>query len=80
MTTNTLPIKRLALNVNESQDINVIYIDILNESIKPVRERYTKISKDQYQYENLESAFASAILIDRNGMVKTYPGHFELVA
>ncbi len=78
--TNTLPIKRLALNVNESKDINVIYIDILNGSIKPVRERYTKISKDHYRYENLESTFASAILIDRNGIVKTYPGHFELVA
>ncbi len=78
--TNTLPIKGLALHVDESQIIDVIYIDILNDEIKPFKQKYTKLSKERYHYENIETDFASSILIDRNGMVKTYPGLFELVA
>lgn len=78
--TNTLPIKGLALHVDESQIIDVIYIDILNDEIKPFKQKYTKLSKERYHYENMETDFASSILIDRNGMVKTYPGLFELVA
>lgn len=78
--TNTLPIRGLGLHVDESKLIEVIYIDILNDKIKPVKQKYTKLSKERYHYENMETDFASSILIDRNGMVKTYPGLFELVA
>ncbi len=78
--TNTLPIKGLGLHLDESQLIEVIYIDILNDEIKPAKQKYTKLSKECYDYENFERDFASSILIDRNGMVKTYPGLFELVA
>ncbi|WP_333862714.1 putative glycolipid-binding domain-containing protein [Sphingobacterium sp.] len=78
--TNTLPIKGLGLHVDKSQLIEVIYIDILNDEIKPAKQKYTKLSKECYHYENVETDFASSILIDRNGMVKTYPGLFELVA
>lgn len=78
--TNTLPIKGLELHVDQTQLIEVIYLDVLNDEIKPAKQKYTKLSKECYHYQNMETGFTSSILIDRNGMVKTYPGRFELVA
>lgn len=75
--TNTLPINHLQIPEGNSQEIKVIYIDVLNNIIKPVPQLYTRISMDQYRYENLTSDFKADILVDKNGLVVNYPGLFE---
>ena len=75
--TNTLPINRLNLSKNEQQKINVLYIDILNRQIKSVQQRYTRLSKYQYKYENVPNDFEAIITVDDFGLVVNYPDLFE---
>lgn len=75
--TNTLPIKRLALNKGQSQEIKVIYFDILEASIKAVNQKYTCLSKTSYHYENVPNDFEATIQVDDLGFVVDYPTLFS---
>ena len=74
--TNSLPINRLQLQVNEVQYIKVLYIDILGRTIRSVVQQYTKISDHKYQYENVPNDFEAVITVDEWGIVTEYPGLF----
>ena len=74
--TNTLPINRNKLSVNESKQIKVIYLDILNEQFKPVQHKYTRLSQFRYKYENVPNDFEAVITIDELGFVIDYPELF----
>ncbi|REC62227.1 hypothetical protein DRF65_10965 [Chryseobacterium pennae] len=78
--TNSLPINNLHMAIGEQHVIDVLYIDILANDLKAVKQRYSRISKDQYLYENCDSDFSSIIQVDAKGIVKSYPGLFEVVA
>ena len=74
--TNTLPIRRLKLSPGHSQEIKVIYCDLLNHEIKPVYQRYTCLSSSKYHYENVPNDFEATILVDESGLVIDYPSLF----
>jgi uncharacterized protein len=74
--TNTLPINRLKLNIGESKQIKVVYLDILNNEIKSVHQRYTRLSETKYRYENVPNDFEAEIIVDEAGLVVDYPGLF----
>lgn len=76
--TNTLPINRLQLKDNERQIIEVVYFDILEKEIKPVKQIYTRLATDQYIYENYDKSFKADIKIDEHGLVVEYPKLFEM--
>ncbi|WP_104383055.1 putative glycolipid-binding domain-containing protein [Sphingobacterium sp. HMA12] len=78
--TNTLPINNLQLKIGDSKEINIIYIDLFNSDIKPVRQRYTRTDLHEYLYENIVSDFTAHIQVDENGLVLTYPSLFEKIA
>jgi len=78
--TNTLPINNLILTENHSQKIKVIYLDVLNNHIKPAEQQYTKTSAAGYLYENIETDFKADIVVDENGLVIHYPGLFKKIA
>ena len=78
--TNTLPISRLHLNQNETQEIKVIYCDLLEQQIKPVRQKYTRLSESRYQYENVPNDFEAIIQVDESGLVVDYPSLFVRTA
>lgn len=71
--TNTLPIRRLNLNQKQAQEIQVIYCDLLEGHIKPVRQRYTCLSKTDYHYQNVPNDFEAIIQVDETGLVVDYP-------
>ncbi|WP_048503101.1 putative glycolipid-binding domain-containing protein [Chryseobacterium sp. BLS98] len=77
--TNTLPINNLNLSKGQSSEINVIYINILEGKIKPVKQQYTHIGQSEYLYENIPKNFEALISIDNSGLVENYPGLFEKV-
>ncbi|WP_139785438.1 putative glycolipid-binding domain-containing protein [Chryseobacterium phocaeense] len=77
--TNTLPINNLLLNIGQSAYIDVVYINILENEIKPAKQLYSRKKKDEYLYDNLDTEFSSSITVDQKGIVKSYPGLFELV-
>ena len=74
--TNTLPIRRLRLRQNQTQEIHVIYCDLLEQQIKPVRQRYTCLSDTEYHYENVPNDFEATIQVDESGFVIDYPSLF----
>jgi uncharacterized protein len=78
--TNTLPINRMKLQTNESRDIKVLYLDILAKEIKMVRQKYTRLSHDQYKYENVPNDFEAVITVDESGIVVDYPELFVRTA
>lgn len=71
--TNTLPINRLKLSKGKTQEIKVIYCDILEKMIRPVKQKYTCLSKTSYHYENVPNDFEATITVDESGFVVDYP-------
>jgi hypothetical protein len=74
--TNTLPIKRLRLDQDQSKEIQVIYFDLLEGQIKPVRQKYTCLSKTKYHYGNVPNDFEATIEVDEEMFVVDYPSLF----
>lgn len=74
--TNTLPIRRLQLQPAQSQEISVVYCDLLAGEIKPVRQKYTCLSATEYHYENVPNDFEATIKVDAAGLVVDYPSLF----
>jgi len=78
--TNTLPIRRLKLASNEEQNIRVIYLDLLEGQIRPVQQRYVRLSETRYHYENIPNDFEANIQVDESGFVVDYPPLFVRTA
>lgn len=78
--TNSLPINRLNLTQNQTQEIQVIYLDLLAQEIKPVKQKYVRLSALQYHYENIPNDFEAIIEVDESGLVVDYPLLFVRVA
>jgi hypothetical protein len=78
--TNTLPINRLRLAIDQTQEIQVIYLDLLARQVRPVRQKYTRLSQLEYQYENVPNDFEARIQVDEAGLVVDYPSLFVRAA
>lgn len=78
--TNSLPINRLRLAPQEVQQVQVIYLDILEGQIKPARQQYTRLSEYAYHYGNVPNNFEADITVDEFGMVTDYPALFVRTA
>jgi hypothetical protein len=78
--TNTLPIRRLKLSPGHSQEIFVIYCDLLENDIYPVRQKYVCVSDTMYHYENIPNDFEADIEVDDAGIVVDYPVLFKRTA
>lgn len=80
--TNTLPIRRLMLDVGESREITVAYVPLPDGKcdLRPrrVTQRYTRLEGlGRYRYEGLDSGFTAEIEVDAAGLVLDYPGVFQ---
>jgi hypothetical protein len=75
--TNTLPINRLNLSAKEEEQIKVLYVDVLGRKMRPVRQKYTRLSRTDYKFENVPNDFESAISVDELGLVVNYPRLFK---
>lgn len=70
--TNTLPINRLELKVGEKSDIQVVYINVIEDEVTTMKQRYYRVSKRVYHYENMPNDFEADIEIDELGFVVAY--------
>lgn len=59
--TNTLPINRLKLDQDEEHQIQVIYLDLLEQQVISVKQKYIRLSKTEYHYENIPNDFEAKI-------------------
>jgi hypothetical protein len=74
--TNSLPINRLSWEPNRPQQVDVLFVDILSKQVSPVKQRYTKLSKTEYKFENVPNDFEAIITVDESGLVVNYPDLF----
>lgn len=77
--TNTLPIRRLNLGVGQSASIITAWIDFPSLEVIPDPQRYTRIAKNTYRFESLDSDFKRDIDVDADGFVVDYPELFARV-
>lgn len=75
--TNSLPINHLNLRLGQEEIIDVIYFDILEHQIRPVKQKYCKLTYDTYRFENVPNDFEADIRVDESGLVTMYPSLFE---
>ncbi len=75
--TNTLPIRRHPLELDDESDFVMAWIDLDDLSVRPDPQRYTRLDADLYLYESLDSDFEREITVDADGFVVEYPGLFE---
>ena len=75
--TNTLPIRRLDLEVGRSAEIATAYVDFPAMAVSRNPQRYTRLARDRYLFESLDRDFAREIEVDEAGLVVTYPGLFR---
>ncbi len=75
--TNTLPIRRLGLNVGESASLTVALLSVPDLAVSAVRQRYTRLSTHHWHYEGLDSGFTALLEVDDQGLVLDYPDTFR---
>lgn len=71
--TNTLPIRRLHLPVGESREIRAAFFTVPELEVRVARQRYTRLSENEYRYEGLETGFTAVLTVDEDGIVVDYP-------
>ena len=74
--TNSFPINRLSWRCNEPREIQVLFVDVLDQSTTVVRQCYTKRSDCQFKFETVPNDFEALLTFDASGFVLDYPGLF----
>jgi hypothetical protein len=77
--TNTLALRRLGLGVGRSAEIEAGWVVFPDLEVRPVRQRYTRMSEAHYRYEGLHNGFVAEFDVDEVGLVVHYPGFWERV-
>jgi uncharacterized protein len=77
--TNTVPIRRLHLEIGKSASVTATWIKFPEFEIQLLCQRYTRIAKNLYRHES-ETGFSAEIVVDDLGLVMAYPGGWERIA
>ncbi|AKQ70786.1 hypothetical protein A176_007698 [Myxococcus hansupus] len=78
--TNTLPIRRLALEVGQSAHVRTAWIRMPDLSVEVLPQQYTRLSPTRYRYESNGGSFKAEVDVDALGLVTNYPPGWERVA
>ncbi len=76
--TNTLPIRRLGLEIGEEAEIHVAWLVWPELTVQRVQQRYTRLAEDRYRYG--QDAFEAELTVDRQGLVLEYEGLWRAIA
>ena len=77
--TNTLPIRRLGLQVSESNDVSAAWIGFPALRVRRLEQKYANLGRGFYRYET-PSGFSARISVDKLGFITKYPGLATRVA
>lgn len=76
--TNTLPIRRLNLEVGAGADVVASWVRFPALTIQPLSQRYTRVAERRYRYES-DTGFECELDVDADGIVTNYPGGWEKI-
>jgi hypothetical protein len=73
--TNTLPVRRLALDVGHSGSLDAVWIGTpAGREVERMTQRYARVGIRGYRFEVVGGEFAADLEIDEFGLVVRYPG------
>lgn len=71
--TNTLPIRRLDLNIGESSgEFIAAWVRFPELVLEPLPQEYFRISESRHRYSSRGGAFTAELLVDEHGIVMEY--------
>jgi uncharacterized protein len=76
--TNTLPIRRLNLNIGSSESVIAAWVKFPDLTIQQLSQRYTRLNANTYHYLS-NTGFSAEIAVDDLGLVTTYSGGWERI-
>jgi hypothetical protein len=76
--TNLVQMRRIALNVGESADVPVAWLDLPSAALERLPQRYERRSERTYWYEASSVGYAGILELNADGFVRRYPGLWEL--
>jgi uncharacterized protein len=76
--TNTLPIRRLQLEIGETATLRAAWVKFPSLEIAPLEQRYERLSEFSYRYSSTN--FTALLEVDELGLVIRYEGGWERIA
>lgn len=70
--TNTLPIRRLQLEVGASAAVTAAWLRFPSLELQRLEQTYTRLSRTMYRYESRRGAFVAELEVDDDGLVVRY--------
>jgi hypothetical protein len=79
--TNTLPIRRLGLEVGQSSgEFTAAWVRFPELMLEPLLQEYRRLSEREYLYMSRGGAFQAKLLVDDHGLVVDYEGFWQRVS
>ena len=78
--TNTLPIRRLGLEVGQSSgEFVAAWVRFPDLTLEPLPQQYVRLAPKKYRYSSRGGEFTAELTIDEDGLVVNYEGFWERV-
>jgi uncharacterized protein len=78
--TNTLPIKRLKLEVGQtSGEFMAAWVRFPELTLQPLPQEYVRLADRKYRYSSRSGAFTANLLVDNDDLVIDYEGFWQRV-
>jgi hypothetical protein len=77
--TNTLPIRRLGLEVGSSRAVTAAWIRFPELTLEPLSQEYCRLAERRYRYASAGGGFVAEIEVDDQGLVVDYAGVWRRV-
>ena len=72
--TNTLPIRRLNLEIGEERDVQAAWLRFPGFTLELLKQRYRRLDRNTYHYESADGTFVRVLPVSEAGLVTHYPG------
>jgi hypothetical protein len=76
--TNTLPIRRLGLQVGQAADLHMAWVQFPGLEVLPSAQRYERLAPDRWRFSTGD--FEAELLVEPAGLVLDYGGLFRSLA
>jgi hypothetical protein len=76
--TNTLPIRRLALAIGESKNVSAAWVRLPSLKVQRLDQTYERLEDRRYRYRS--GRFTADLVVDEDGMVLQYGLNWKAVA
>lgn len=78
--TNTLPIRRLALSIGDGASTDAVWVRFPELDLERLSQQYTRVDAYRYTYESGDGAFTADLAVDVEGVVVRYGRLWERIS